>query len=73
MRKLRQIINAQPAQDGDGVNIHRLAGGPLHQALNPFLMIDEIERALTDFQSPQFLNRLTSSRKTGQQKGMSLD
>jgi redox-sensitive bicupin YhaK (pirin superfamily) len=42
MRKLRQVISAQPAQDGDGVNIHRLAGRPLHQALNPFLMIDEI-------------------------------
>jgi redox-sensitive bicupin YhaK (pirin superfamily) len=42
MRKLRQVISAQPAQDGDGVNIHRLAGRRLHQALNPFLMIDEI-------------------------------
>lgn len=42
MRKLTQLINAQPAQDGDGVKIHRLAGRRLHQALNPFLMIDEI-------------------------------
>ena len=42
LRKLTQVINAQPAQDGDGVNIHRLAGRRLHQALNPFLMIDEI-------------------------------
>ena len=42
MRKLGQVISAQPAQDGDGVNIHRLAGRSLHQALNPFLMIDEI-------------------------------
>jgi len=42
MRELSQIINAQPTQDGDGVNIHRLAGRRLHQALNPFLMIDEI-------------------------------
>lgn len=42
MRQLQKIINALPAQDGDGVNIHRLAGRRLHQALNPFLMIDEI-------------------------------
>ncbi|MEH6591274.1 MAG: pirin family protein [Halioglobus sp.] len=42
MRKLQQVINAKPAQDGDGVKIHRLAGRSLHQALNPFLMIDEI-------------------------------
>jgi hypothetical protein len=42
MRELRQVITARPAQDGDGVKIHRLAGQRLHQALNPFLMIDEI-------------------------------
>ncbi len=42
MRKLDQVINAQTTQDGDGVKIHRLAGRRLHQALNPFLMIDEI-------------------------------
>lgn len=42
MRKLIQVITASPTQDGDGVNIHRLAGRRLHQALNPFLMIDEI-------------------------------
>ena len=42
MRKLKQVISARPAQDGDGVNIHRLAGRALHQTLNPFLMIDEI-------------------------------
>jgi redox-sensitive bicupin YhaK (pirin superfamily) len=42
MRKLLQIIPARPAQDGDGVKIHRLAGQRLHQVLNPFLMIDEI-------------------------------
>jgi redox-sensitive bicupin YhaK (pirin superfamily) len=41
-RELKKIIQAQPAQDGDGVKIHRLAGRHLHQALNPFLMIDEI-------------------------------
>jgi redox-sensitive bicupin YhaK (pirin superfamily) len=40
--KLTQSISAQPTQDGDGVKIHRLAGRHLHQALNPFLMIDEI-------------------------------
>ena len=42
MSKLIQLITAQPTQDGDGVKIHRLAGRALHQALNPFLMIDEI-------------------------------
>ena len=41
-RELKKIIQAQPTQDGDGVKIHRLAGRHLHQALNPFLMIDEI-------------------------------
>jgi redox-sensitive bicupin YhaK (pirin superfamily) len=42
VKKLSQVISAQPTQDGDGVKIHRLAGRHLHQALNPFLMIDEI-------------------------------
>jgi len=42
MRKLTQVINAQPTHDGDGVKINRLAGRRLHQLLNPFLMIDEI-------------------------------
>lgn len=42
MRELKQVINAHAAQDGDGVNIHRVAGPRLHQALNPFLMLDEI-------------------------------
>ncbi len=42
MSKLVQVITAQPTQDGDGVKIHRLAGQRLHQVLNPFLMIDEI-------------------------------
>ncbi|MEH6358509.1 MAG: pirin family protein [Pseudomonadales bacterium] len=42
MRKLVQVINARPTHDGDGVKINRLAGRQLHQALNPFLMIDEI-------------------------------
>ncbi|WP_319783586.1 pirin family protein [Oceanisphaera sp. IT1-181] len=42
MRELIQVIPARPTQDGDGVKIHRLAGQRLHQVLNPFLMIDEI-------------------------------
>ena len=42
MSKLIQRITARPSQDGDGVKIHRLAGRGLHQVLNPFLMIDEI-------------------------------
>jgi redox-sensitive bicupin YhaK (pirin superfamily) len=42
VRELIQVVSAQPTQDGDGVNIHRLAGRRLQQALNPFLMIDEI-------------------------------
>ncbi len=42
MRQLAQVIAAQATQDGDGVKIHRLAGRGLHQLLNPFLMIDEI-------------------------------
>ena len=42
MRQLAQVTTAVAAQDGDGVNIHRLAGRQLQQALNPFLMIDEI-------------------------------
>ena len=42
MRKLIQVMQARPALDGDGVKINRLAGRQLHQILNPFLMIDEI-------------------------------
>ena len=42
MRELEQVITAQAVQDGDGVKIHRLAGRHLHETLNPFLMIDEI-------------------------------
>lgn len=42
MKKLIQVVNAQSTQDGDGVKISRLAGPRLHPALNPFLMIDEI-------------------------------
>lgn len=42
MRQLQQLINSQPASDGDGVKIRRLAGQQVQQLLNPFLMIDEI-------------------------------
>lgn len=42
MSKLAQVITSQSTQDGDVVKIHRLAGKRLHQALNPFVMIDEI-------------------------------
>ncbi len=42
MRELIQVLSAQATQDGDGVKIHRLAGRHLHQVLNPYLMIDEI-------------------------------
>lgn len=42
MRKLVQVVSAQSAKDGDGVKIRRLGGRQLHAALNPFLMIDEI-------------------------------
>ena len=42
MRELIRVLTAQATQDGDGVKIHRLAGRHLHQALNPYLMIDEI-------------------------------
>jgi redox-sensitive bicupin YhaK (pirin superfamily) len=41
-RTLQHVIAAIPASDGDGVRINRLAGSRLHQVLNPFLMIDEI-------------------------------
>jgi len=42
MRKLKQVVNALASQDGDGVNIHRVGGQHVHQFLNPFLMLDEI-------------------------------
>lgn len=42
MKKLLHLIDAQPSQDGDGVNIHRLAGAALHKLFDPYLMIDEI-------------------------------
>lgn len=42
MKTLRHVVQAQPAQDGAGVKIHRLAGPALQAVMNPFLMIDEI-------------------------------
>lgn len=48
MRTLQQVVNAQATKDGDGVSIHRLAGRNLQQALNPFLMIDEINSTKAD-------------------------
>lgn len=48
MRHLQRVIPAQPAQDGAGVKIHRLAGPMLHEHMNPFLMIDEINSANAD-------------------------
>lgn len=45
MKTLRRVYQAQPAQDGAGVKIHRLAGPALHPVMNPFLMIDEINSA----------------------------
>jgi len=41
-RTLKQVINAQPTSDGDGVKINRIAGGKLARQLDPFLLIDEI-------------------------------
>ncbi|MGK0440533.1 MAG: redox-sensitive bicupin YhaK (pirin superfamily) [Pseudohongiellaceae bacterium] len=42
VRQLVHIVDAQPASDGAGVKIHRLAGRHLNRALDPFLLIDEI-------------------------------
>lgn len=42
MRELKQIFDAQPTRDGDGVKIKRLGGRHLNVAMDPFLMIDEI-------------------------------
>lgn len=42
MRKIMKIFDAQPAKDGDGVKIHRLAGQRFQLSADPFLMIDEI-------------------------------
>ena len=42
MRQLENVVSARPASDGDGVRIHRLAGSDIHDLMNPFLMLDEI-------------------------------
>lgn len=42
MKSLLKVIKALPATDGDGVKINRLAGPSLNEALDPFLLIDEI-------------------------------
>jgi redox-sensitive bicupin YhaK (pirin superfamily) len=41
-RPLLQTVNAMAASDGDGVKISRLAGRQLNAAMDPFLMLDEI-------------------------------
>ena len=41
-RTIKQVIQAQPSQDGDGVKIRRCAGFQLQQMFDPFLMLDEI-------------------------------
>ena len=41
-RTLTQVHNAQPASDGAGVKISRLAGRHLNAVIDPFLLIDEI-------------------------------
>ena len=48
MRELERVIPAQPAQDGAGVKINRLAGPMLLPYMNPFLMIDEINSSNAD-------------------------
>jgi redox-sensitive bicupin YhaK (pirin superfamily) len=48
MKILQQVYQAQPAQDGAGVKIHRLAGPRLQPVMNPFLMIDEINSSNAD-------------------------
>lgn len=41
-RQLQRVINAQPAADGDGVKILRIAGAALSAEIDPFLLLDEI-------------------------------
>lgn len=41
-RIIRHIIPARPAQDGDGVKLHRVISPGGMQMLDPFLMLDEI-------------------------------
>lgn len=42
-RKIKRWIPAQSTQDGDGVNILRIAGRHLNQDLDPFLLLDELK------------------------------
>jgi redox-sensitive bicupin YhaK (pirin superfamily) len=48
MRELERVIPAQPAEDGAGVRVNRLAGPMLHPYMNPFLVVDEINSANAD-------------------------
>lgn len=40
-RSIREIINAHPSRDGDGVSIQRIAGMQ-HAGMDPILMVDEL-------------------------------
>tara|TARA_R110001592_G_scaffold59200_1_gene179610 strand:- start:61092 stop:61931 length:840 start_codon:yes stop_codon:yes gene_type:complete len=42
MRTLKQLIQGRVTNDGDGVQIRRIAGSQLNALLDPFLMLDEI-------------------------------
>ena len=42
VRKILQTVDAHATSDGEGVKIHRVAGQTMMSALNPYLMIDEI-------------------------------
>ena len=69
MRRIEKIIDAQPTQDGSGVKIHRLAGDRLHQLLDPYLMIDEINEKVhiirgNNQSEIKFKNELQSSLTT---------
>jgi quercetin 2,3-dioxygenase len=43
-KRIRQLLNGQPASDGAGVKIKRIVGRGQHD-LDPFLMLDEIRSA----------------------------
>lgn len=42
VRTLLEVVEAQPAMDGDGVKIQRIAGSGMYAQLDPFLLLDEI-------------------------------